>query len=299
MVKKPLILGTGLSGLVGSRIVELLGDKYDFVDFSLDTKVSILDKKALKDNFAKYPLAKVVLHLAAFTDTKVAWEQRGDKKGLCYLLNVEGTENVLNLCQEQGKHLIHFSTDFVFDGKKEGAYTEDNILSPIEWYGETKYQAEKLISSRELKASILRIAFPFRAYFSPKKDVLRGILEGLEGKSLYPMFVDQITTPTFIDDIALGVGQFITSKQAGVFHLVSSSYQSPYEMAKIVSEVFGYDPSLVQKGSLEKYLEGQLPNSRPWQRNLALDNSKVRKMGIIMRSLKESLLEIKRQKESK
>jgi len=77
---KVKIIGTGLSGLVGSRITELLKNKYNFVDFSLDSGVDILNDKALKEAFNKNKEAEAVLHLAAFTDTSAAWQERGDKK---------------------------------------------------------------------------------------------------------------------------------------------------------------------------------------------------------------------------
>ena len=102
-----LIIGTGLSGLVGSRIVELLSDRHDFVDFSLDSGIDITDKSLLEKAFRKNREARVVLHLAAFTDVDKAWEQRGDKDGLCYRVNVIGTRNIAQLCAKYNQYLIH------------------------------------------------------------------------------------------------------------------------------------------------------------------------------------------------
>ena len=171
---KQKIIGTGLSGLVGSRIIELLGDKYEFVDFSLDTGVSILDKANLAAAFEKHKDAVAVLHLAAFTDTNAAWEQKGDKSGICYQLNVEGTRNILNLAKKYNQYLIYVSTDFVFDGAKDTPYTEIDEPSPIEWYGETKYLGEKVIlDSGYQNYAITRITYPYRAHFETKPDIIR------------------------------------------------------------------------------------------------------------------------------
>lgn len=289
------VIGTGLSGLIGSRIVELLNDEFDFVDFSRNTGIDILNFRRLKEAFEKHQRAEAVLHLAAFTDTNAAWEQRGDKGGECYRVNVEGTKNIVDLCFEHKKYLIYFSTDFVFNGKKDGPYTEEDVPDPIEWYGYTKYLGEVLVEKSGLSAAIVRIAFPFRAKFESKKDVVRKIIERLRKKSLYPMFADQITTPTFIDDIALGIKYFIRQKPEGIFHLVASSYQSPYEMALSIAGVFGFDKGLVKKGSLQEYQKTLPVGSRPWQRNLALSNRKIKGLGIEMSSLKEALLEVKKQ----
>jgi dTDP-4-dehydrorhamnose reductase len=145
-------------------------------------------------------------------------------------------------------------------------------------------------------AAITRIAFPFRAEFEAKKDIVRKIIDGLKNRSLYPMFADQITTPTFIDDIALAMEYFITKRPQGVFHLVASSFQSPYELALMIAEVFGFDKRLVKTGSLEKYQKGLPPGSRPWQKNLGLSNQKLTNIGVKMRNLKGALLEVKAQR---
>ena len=110
------IIGTGLSGLVGSRIVEL-SPQHQFTDLSLDTGCDILKPETLEDIF-KTNSAEVVLHLAAFTNTNADPSQAE----LCRQINVVGTQNIVNLCQKYGKHLIHISTDFVFDGSKAGQY---------------------------------------------------------------------------------------------------------------------------------------------------------------------------------
>lgn len=292
---KPKIIGTGLSGLVGSRIVELLGNDYTFVDFSLETGVDITNESALNQAFEKDKDAVAVLHLAAFTNTNSAWDQRGDKTGLCYRLNVNGTQNLVNLCQKHGQYLINISTDFVFDGTKIGEYTEEDQPNPIEWYGQTKYDAEKVVQDSGLKSSILRISFPYRSQFELKKDIIRKTIDGFKEGKLYPQWTDQLTTTTFIDDIAFGVGFFLQSQSAGVFHLVGSSSQSPLEMCTAIADVFGFDKSLIKPSTLQDYVKNLPPNSRPWQENLSLSNKKVTDLGIKMKTLTEGLIEVKNQ----
>ncbi|MGI6278495.1 MAG: SDR family oxidoreductase [Patescibacteria group bacterium] len=294
-MKKIKVIGTGLSGLVGSRIVELLGDKYQLVDFSLASGIDILNDSLLEKVFDKHQDAKAVLHLAAFTDTNAAHEQRGDKKGLCYRLNVMGTKNIINQCQKHGQYLIHFSTDFVFSGKKDGVYTEKDQPDPIDWYGQTKYEAEKAVLASGLPAAIVRIAFPYRAQFAPKQDLVRRIIAGLEDNSLYPMFSDQIITPTLIDDIAQGVNHFLSANNKGIFHLVGSESLSPYQLAQKIAQKFNFDTRLVKKGSLEDYQKSLPPDSRPWQKNLALSNKKISSLGLVMSGVDEGLLKMKKQ----
>ena len=289
------IIGTGLSGLVGSRIVELLKDKYEFVDFSLDTGVSILDKDNLATAFEKHQDAVAVLHMAAFTDTNAAWEQRGDKSGICYQLNVEGTKNILELAKKYNQYLIYISTDFVFDGSKNTPYTEDDEPSPIEWYGETKYFGEKVITDSDYNSAIVRITYPYRANFEAKPDIVHKVLAKLQNGEIVKMFSDQICTYTFIDDIAYGLDKFFENKYNGIYHLVGFSSHSPYEMAKLVAKTFGYDENLVQPSSLQDFIKSQPIGSRPWQKCLITSNQKVSNLGIKMRTLEEGLIEIKEQ----
>lgn len=284
------ILGTGLSGLVGSRIVELNSD-YHFTDLSLDTGVDILKPETIEPFFQNF-IGDTILHLAAFTDTNAAWDQKEDKSGLCYQLNVVGTQNIVNLCQKYGKYLIHISTDFVFDGTKEGQYTEEDVPNPVEWYGQTKCEAEKIVGT--INSSIIRIAFPYRSQFKPKTDIIRKIISKLSAGETVTMFTDQLTTPTFIDDIAIGLQKIIEIKPAGVYHLVGSSAQSPYDMAKLIATTFGYDQDLIKPSSLTDY--SKTSQARPYAPNLALSNQKfATEFNFTPRTLTQGLEELKQQ----
>ncbi|MFA6007728.1 MAG: sugar nucleotide-binding protein [Candidatus Shapirobacteria bacterium] len=286
------VIGTGLTGLVGSRIMELNPD-IEFVNISIETGISILDPLQLEKVFTDHPDAEALLHLAAFTDTNAAWDQKGDQTGLCYQLNVVGTQNIVNLCQKYGKYLIHISTDYVFNGQKDTPYTEDDPTSAIEWYGETKAMAEKVVLDSGINASIVRLAFPYRAKFDTKVDIVRKIKGKIEAGDTLNLFDDQITTPTFIDDIAAGLKIFFDQKPTGIYHLVGSSSQSPYVMAKTIAEVFSLDDSKIVATKLADYLKTE--NARPFAKNAALSNEKVKALGVQMKTLCEGLEEMKRQ----
>jgi len=293
---KPKIIGTGLSGLVGTRIVELLKDKFEFVDFSLDTGVNLLDKENLTKAFEKNKDAVAVLHMAAFTDTNAAWEQRGDKSAICYQLNINGTQNILELAQKYNQYLIYISTDFIFDGNKTTPYLETDTPNPIEWYGQTKYLGEKvIIDSGYQNYNISRLTYPYRAKFDIKPDIIRKVLVKLQNGEEVKLFSDQICTYTFIDDIAAALGYFLENKNSGIYHLIGSSSHSPYEMAKLVAKVFELDQNLVKPSSLDEYVKSQPEGSRPWQKTLITSNQKAKDLGLTFKTLEEGLVEIKKQ----
>ena len=290
------IIGTGLSGLVGSRIKELLSNKFEFIDFSLDSGVNILDQQNLATAFEKNKDAIAIVHLAAFTDTNAAWEQKGDKSGICYQLNVEGTRNILSLAQKYNQYLINISTDFVFDGTKTTPYVETDTPNPIEWYGETKYLGEKVITdSGYQNYNISRITYPYRAKFEPKVDIVRKVLTKLQNNEPVKMFSDQICTYTFIDDIATTLGYFIENKTNGIYHLVGSSSHSPYEMCLEIAKAFNLDQSLISQSSLEEFINSQPVGSRPWQKTLITSNEKTKSLGLTFKTLTEGLREVKKQ----
>lgn len=284
MVKQ--ILATGATGLVGSRFVELYQDDYEIYNMDLTTGVDITDIATIAEFVKKHP-AKEMLHLAAFTNTNAAYEQTGDQSGLCYQVNVEGTRNLTEVCKLHGIHLVHVSTDFVFDGTKDSPYTEEDPRTPIDWYGETKALAEQVVEESKVDYTIIRIAYPYRKEFAAKPDLVKKIRTGLESGKLYPQFTDTTITPTFIDDIARGFAKVLEVRPQGTYHFTGSTSLSPYELAVKVAKTFGHDPELVKKGSLTEYLKSA---ARPFARHVAMDNSKAQnELGLSFVTLDQGL----------
>lgn len=284
---------TGASGLVGSRFVEMYQDKYEIFNMDLTTGVDITNLETLQSFVVGHSSAKVLIHLAAFTDTNQAFADSGNKEGLCYKVNVVGTENIAKVCKENGIHLIHISTDFVFDGTKDGPYTEEDTPNPLEWYGQTKAMAEQVVADSGASYTIVRIAYPYRAKFDTKPDLIKKIRTGLANGTLYPQFSDSVITPTLIDDIASSLDKIIEQKPQGILHVVGSSPLSPYELARKVAAAYGFDPSAVKEGSLAEYLKSA---PRPFAKTVKMSNQKASDLlGIKFATIDEGLETIKKQ----
>ena len=265
------ILGTGLSGLVGSRIVDLLSSKYSFENLDLTIGVDITNEDQVFHAIEKSS-AKTIIHMAAFTDVMAAHEQQGDKNGLCYKVNVIGTENIARAAQKTGKHLIHLSTAFVFDGEKEELYLEDDVLNPIEWYGKTKALAEEAVQSMCDSWTIFRIDQPFRSdIYEKKPDTTHKLISGMKNGTLHPQFVDHWFSPTIIEDFALVLDWAVAQKPQGIYHATCGTKISDFEYATLVNETLDLGGT-IQKGSLSEYLK--LIN-RPYQRNTAMTSEKL------------------------
>ena len=295
MDSKPVVIGTGLSGMIGSRFADLFEKQFTFINLDLSANIDITNQQQVDEILSKQ-LSTTVIHLAAFTDVSQAYQETGDKKGIVYRVNTLGSKNIAQSCQKNDHYLIHISTDFVFDGENPptGGYTEADRPRPIEWYGQTKLWAEQEVQKSNCRHAIVRLAFPFRSNFPKKKDLVRSIFERLKNQSLHPLFTDQIITPTFIDDICQGLKIFIDRQPQGIYHLVGNTPLSPYQLAQKIAEIFQL-PGEIKKGSLQAYLQ---TDPRPRQKNLNVSNQKIKEdLGIEMKDIDTALKEMKKQKE--
>lgn len=290
---KHKIIGVGITGLVGSRIVELLPE-YDFVNASSETGVDITNYSTLVDTVEKNN-ADILIHFAAKTNVDSCEEDKKlGQNGPAWKINVLGTENVIKACQKSGKKIIYISTDYVFDGKKE-KYSEEDSPNPINWYARTKYEGEILIKSSCLPYLICRLSYPYRASFNQKKDFVRTIIDKLKNQERVNLMTDHIFTPTFIDDIAGGLKILIEKKTVGIFHLVGSQSLTPYDAGLLIAQEFNLNQSLIGKTTSSKYLINKAP--RPLK--LAISNDKMTSIGAKFLGFKEGLSVLKKQMEEK
>lgn len=286
---KTSILGTGLSGLVGSRIVELLGSKYQFEDLSYDTGVDISNRDQV---FAKVKKSQAewILHLAAKTDVDSCEKEKElGKKSAAWKINVEGTRNIVEAAKAFDKRVIYVSTDFVFDGNKE-FYTEDDKPKPINWYSVTKHEGEILTLSNN-KNLVVRFAYPYRAKCPNKLDFVHAIFNKLSNGEKIEALTDHVFTPTFIDDIAFAIDILVDKKASGIYHVVGESFLTPFEAAQLVARVFSLRADLVNKTTIKEFYKNRAP--RPFK--LAMKNDRISKLGVRMRTFLDGLKEIKQQ----
>ena len=285
--------------MVGSRFCELAGRDFDLLsaDFSTDPKIDITDKESV-DNFFQNDFAWLIL-FSAFTDVDGAEKQRGDKNGTCWNINVRGVKNIVDACKSNNRKLIFISTDFVFDGKSS-PYSEDDPIGPdldkVSWYGITKVEGEKIVQ-RLKEFIILRISYPYRANFPQKEDFAKSILRKYKEGSLYPMFTDQIITPTFIDDLAPAVSMLIRKDLKGVFHLCSPGPTNPYDFAKYLILTFtGKNPD-IDKAKLAELLKEENVTPRPIKGGMIVE--KIAKIGFTPTDWKQGIKKIYEQSEGK
>jgi len=286
---KTPILVTGLSGLVGTRIAQLLQDKYDFADLSLATGIDITNFDQTEREINKSP-ANIILHMAAKTDVDACEDDKIlGEDGLAWVINVTGTENIVKIAEKCGKKVIYISTDFVFDGTRD-SYSEDDEANPLNWYAVTKHEAEKLVLEYS-NSCVIRIAYPYRSTFSAKKDFVRRILDKMEHKETVIAITDHIITPTFIDDIAKGLGEFLNKDLNGIYHLVGDQSMSVYDAVGMIAAEFNYTDIDVRSVTRAVYFKERA--FRPFK--LVLKNDKIKKLGMSMCGFDQGLKIIRQQ----
>jgi dTDP-4-dehydrorhamnose reductase len=284
------ILGTGLTGLVGSRIVELLNKQYEFENLSRSSGADISNKEQVLGRI-KNSDAQIILHLAAKTNVDECEKDKTlAQNGEAWKINVEGTRNIADACLQSGKKLVYVSTDFVFDGNNPpaGGYSEEDIPNPVNWYAKTKYEGEKIVQSLNIPWVIVRIAYPYRANFV-KLDFFRAILDRLQKGGTVTAVTDHIFTPTFIDDIAFAMEALINNNSSGIFHVVGSQSLTPLDAANMIANEFKLDWTRINKTTRAEYFSGRAPRSF----QLVLKNDKITKLGVKMKTFEEGIREIK------
>ncbi|MDP3733418.1 MAG: sugar nucleotide-binding protein [Candidatus Daviesbacteria bacterium] len=254
------ILVTGSNGLVGSHFVENYVSSKNLVILSpTQGELDITDKKSV-EKFFKLHAPEIIIHFAAFTDVAVAEKQRNNKNAPCWIVNVEGTANLIRAAHP-ATYFISISTDVVFSGKKEnpGPYSENDVpeenLDFLSWYGLTKKEAEKLVKNNLKKAAILRISNPSRAKYTRKPDYIRKILKLYDTGKLYPMFNNQYLTLTYINEVTETLKALLAKRSTGIFHTSSVNVFTPYKLSNYLIEKARGIKNAVKPISIESFLK--------------------------------------------
>lgn len=251
---------TGSKGMAGSRFLELLPKGYTAVSPEID-RLDITDKVSV-DAFFEKERPDAVVHFAAYTNVGEGENQRDDKNGEAWKINVEGSKNLAEAAKKSGAHFIHISTDYVFSGMADdpGPYEEDHAPEAdskrLTWYGFTKAEAEREVSKiLGHDFTLVRLIYPVRAKFEAKLDYLRKPLFLFDQGKLYPMFTDQQVSITFIDEACSAINKIIEGKHYGIFHACTADTASPFDLVSYTIEKARGVKDPVKPSSLDEFLK--------------------------------------------
>lgn len=219
---------TGGTGQLGYDLIEEAKKRgYKYLAPS-SKELDIRDKDNLYRIINKYK-PDVVFHCAAYT----AVDKAEEEKELCYSINVTGTQNIVDVAKEMGIKVVYISTDYVFDGMKEGYYNENDIPNPINHYGYTKLEGEKLVSSLN-DYLIVRISWVFGIN---GKNFVKTMINLASTKDELNVVSDQVGSPTYTEDLSKLLIDMVEKHKQGIFNATNEEYCSWYEFAKYIFEI--------------------------------------------------------------
>jgi dTDP-4-dehydrorhamnose reductase len=221
------ILITGANGQLGKCIRDISNHypEYNFL-FLGRKELDIVNKEAIRVLFNKEEFDYCV-NTAAYTNV----EKAESEKEKAFLVNEGGVKNLAKQCKKNNTTLIQVSTDYVFDGKKRAPYTEKDPTNPVNVYGASKLEGEKVLQEIWRKHYIIRTSWLYSQYGQNFYNMILRFVK--EGKSL-TVTTEQTGTPTNANDLAEAILNIITSdsKSYGIYNYSNQGEATWYDFAK-------------------------------------------------------------------
>lgn len=255
------VLVTGANGQLGYDVVKEL-QKQNIECFGATRKdFDIIDFEATRNFIINYS-PDAVIHCAAYT----AVDKAEDEKEQCYLVNFEATENIAQICKKINAKMLYISTDYVFDGTKEGFYEVDDLPNPINVYGKSKLLGEQAVQNLLEKYFIVRISWVFGEHGN---NFVKTMLKlGKERKEIN-VVADQYGSPTYTADLAPLLVEMIKTDCYGIYHVTNEGICSWAELAEEIFKVSRMNVKVNHITTTEYFTKAKRPlNSRLSKRKI-------------------------------
>ena len=181
-----------------------------------------------------------IVNAAAFTNVDKSETEREQ----AWKVNVKAVEYIAEAARVIDAHLIHISSDYIFNGKN-GPYSENTIPNPIGYYGRTKLASENALKISGAIYTILRTNVLYGTAPDSRPDFVKWVVESLRNKKNIRVVIDQINNPTFIDDLVQAISKIIEFGRTGIYHIGGREFLSRFEFTNIIADYFHLDKSLV------------------------------------------------------
>mgnify|MGYP002626253760 CR=1 FL=1 len=249
------VLVTGVKGQLGYDVVNEL-NKRGIEAFGTDIdNMDITDAKSV-DNVIRNAAPDAVIHCAAYTAVDAAEEN----EELCRKINVQGTQNIADVCKKLDIRMIYISTDYVFNGQGERPWEPDDESDPQSVYGQTKYEGELAVRNTLDKYFIVRIAWVFGIN---GKNFVKTMLKLAENHDRLTVVNDQFGSPTYTYDLARLLVDMVQTDKYGIYHATNEGFCSWYEFACAIFKEAGIRMEVVPVTSVEYGAKANRPyNSR-------------------------------------
>ena len=287
------ILVTGSNGLLGQKLTQLLQQDKD-----VDLIATARGKSALTIARGEYHVLDisnrhevegvlrltkpdVIINTAAMTQVDDCELERE----ACWKANVTAVEHLVRTCAALHIHLVHVSTDFIFDGS-HGPLDENAIPAPVNYYGESKLAAEKVIQNSDISWAILRTVLVFGITNDmSRSNIVLWVKKSLEQKKNIQVVNDQWRTPTLAEDLAKGCYLAAKKRARGIYNISGKDFLSPYDIAIRTADFFKLDKSLIKATDSKQFVQ---PAKRPLTTGFVIDKAR-KELGYEPHSFEEGL----------
>lgn len=223
----------GKEGMVAESIQRVATEKgIDWFATSRE-EANLASSTSIREIFNREPFTHII-NCAGYTAVELAESEEAE----AFLINTKGVEFLATYAKERGKKLLHFSTDYVFDGRKESPYEEEDRCAPLSVYGKTKWLGEEKVLAIAPESCIVRTSW----LFGRRGDhFVKKIAERMHRESSVSVVSDQRGRPTFCDDLALASMELLS--HAGLFHFANRGESSWFTWAEEIYRI------LLEKGA--------------------------------------------------
>ena len=269
------ILVTGSNGLLGTNILSDLSQQFEIIATTED-QWDILDRK-LGEEIVRTHQPDVLINLAAITNV----DGCEDAAEPAYRVNVEGAGILADLCKKYGIKLLHFSTDYVFDGTSTRPYTEEDAPNPLSVYGRSKLLGEKRVLESHPSSLVVRTEW---IYGRGGENFITKIIKIAREIGRVEVVDDQTGSPTYAQDLAEPIKALITQSKSGIYHVTNGGGCTWFQFAKEIFSILHIDVPCLPVNSTRIQRKARRPAYS------VLDCSKLKnETGVSMRSWHEAL----------
>lgn len=232
------VLVTGVKGQLGFDVVNEL-NRRGHVAVGVDIEEMDITNSISVERVIKETDPEVVIHCAAWTAVDAAEDAENIDK--VRIVNATGTENIAKVCKELDCKMIYISTDYVFDGEGTRPWEPDDERSPLNVYGQSKYEGELAVEKYLSKYYIVRIAWVFGVN---GKNFIKTMLNLGKTRDALTVVSDQIGTPTYTFDLARLLVDMAETDKYGRYHATNEGgYISWYDFTcEIMKQAAEYNP---------------------------------------------------------
>jgi dTDP-4-dehydrorhamnose reductase len=258
------VLVTGAGGQLGMDVVSVMKSRFEVYE-AWREQLDVSDLEQCKQLLHSIR-PDVIIHCAAYTAVDLA-ESEQDK---AYLINAYGTRNVVVVAEEIGAKLCYISTDYVFDGTADSAYTEYDNTNPQSVYGKSKRAGEWMVQSFSRNYFIVRTSWVYGLHGT---NFVKTMLKLAQDRDMLKVVSDQVGSPTYTVDLANFLADLVETNKYGIYHASNSGVCSWYDFAKAIFEDAGL-PVRVEPCTTEEF-----PRPAPRPRYSVMDHMSIRVNG--------------------